>query len=81
MGIILKVKQFGMCPEVGLISFPEEESRESGRRPYSRRLASSMDRMAQEIVTKAYKMTEKVLQENKDKLQMVKNILKQIICK
>jgi len=73
--IFLKVKQFGMCPEVGLLSFPEEDSRELGRRPYSRRLANTMDQMAQELVTRAYKMTEKVLQENKDKLQLVKNSL------
>jgi len=65
------VKQFGMSPEVGLVSFPEGDSRDSGRRPYSKRLANTMDRVAQQIVTNAYKMTEKVLRENMDKLQKV----------
>ncbi|XP_059472586.1 paraplegin-like [Neocloeon triangulifer] len=66
-----QVKQFGMSPEVGLVSFPEENSREMGKRPYSRQLAGMMDRVAQDLIARAYKVTEKVLQENKEKLEKI----------
>lgn len=61
------VKVFGMDQEnVGLLSFNEKDE---GRRPYSKRLASTIDLSARRILAESYKATEALLLENKDKLQ------------
>jgi spastic paraplegia protein 7 len=60
-----------MSSEVGLVSFPEETSRETGKRPYSKRLANTMDEAAHRLVGQAYRHTEHVLQQNMDKLNLV----------
>ncbi|KAF4519131.1 hypothetical protein B566_EDAN007404 [Ephemera danica] len=70
-----QVKQFGMSDVVGLLSFPEEASRETGKRPYSKRLANTMDEVAHRLVAQAYQHTEQVLQKHKDKLEMLAEAL------
>ena len=67
-----QVKEFGMNEQVGLISFPEEEIKERGRKPYSKKLAALIDEEARKLVVRAYKKTEEVLTENKDKLERVR---------
>ncbi|XP_036896039.1 paraplegin isoform X2 [Sturnira hondurensis] len=71
------VKQFGMAPSIGLISFPEaqESLLGVGRRPFSQGLQEMMDHEARLLVAKAYRHTEKVLQDNLDKLQVLANAL------
>lgn len=66
-----QVRVYGMSKSVGLVSFPEEETKEIGRRPYSKRLAALMDEEAHKLVTAAYLKTEEVLKENKEKLELV----------
>ncbi|CAG9861887.1 unnamed protein product [Phyllotreta striolata] len=63
-----QVKEFGMNDSVGLISFPEEESKELGKRPYSKTLANLIDAEVRTLVGQAYRHTEQVLVKNKDKL-------------
>ncbi|XP_017772930.1 PREDICTED: paraplegin [Nicrophorus vespilloides] len=66
-----QVKEYGMNSRVGLISFPEEETKEMGRRPYSKRLSTMIDEEARKLITNAYKKTEQVLTEHKDKLELL----------
>ncbi|XP_036296769.1 paraplegin isoform X11 [Pipistrellus kuhlii] len=71
------VKQFGMAPSIGPISFPEAQEGLAGigRRPFSQGLQQMMDHEAQLLVAKAYRHTEKVLQDNLDKLQALAGAL------
>ncbi|KAF7273513.1 hypothetical protein GWI33_013781 [Rhynchophorus ferrugineus] len=65
------VKEFGMNENVGLLSFPEEETKELGRKPYSKKLANLIDLEARKLVGQAYRQTEAVLKKHKDKLEML----------
>ncbi|XP_067140149.1 mitochondrial inner membrane m-AAA protease component paraplegin [Centruroides vittatus] len=68
-----QIKHFGMDPIVGLLSFPTEEEMGNfiGRKPYSKRLARTIDEQAQILVAKAYKHTERILVDNADKLKVL----------
>ena len=68
-----QVRSYGMSPTLGHISFPEEEpgSRQTGRRPYSKRLANTIDEEARFLITNAYKRTESLLLQHKDMLEKV----------
>ncbi|KAJ8969497.1 hypothetical protein NQ314_001722 [Rhamnusium bicolor] len=63
-----QVREYGMNNTIGLISFPEEETKELGKRPYSKMLTSLIDIEVRNLVTTAYKHTEQVLLKHKDKL-------------
>ncbi|XP_064466822.1 paraplegin-like [Ornithodoros turicata] len=68
------IQQYGMDPVIGPLSFPEEDKNGAGvvgRKPYSRRLAHTIDEQARLVVAKAYKTTETVLKENSDKLKLL----------
>lgn len=67
------IKQYGMNLVLGPLSFPDEESSKGvvGRKPYSKRLASTIDEQARILVASAYKTTEKVLMENSQKLALL----------
>uniref|UniRef100_A0A8C0E9G9 SPG7 matrix AAA peptidase subunit, paraplegin n=2 Tax=Strigidae TaxID=30459 RepID=A0A8C0E9G9_BUBBB len=66
------VKQYGMVPSIGQVSFPDLESAAGiGRRPFSQGLQQMMDHEAKVLVAQAYRRTEKLLLENRDKLQTV----------
>lgn len=66
------VKQYGMCDSVGQVSFPEtEEQGAIGRRPFSQGLQQQMDREAKMLIARAYKQTEKLLIDNRDKLALL----------
>ncbi|XP_059762002.1 paraplegin isoform X3 [Balaenoptera ricei] len=71
------VKQFGMAPSIGPISFPEAQDGVPGigRRPFSQGLQQMMDHEARLLVAAAYRHTEKVLRDNLDKLQALANAL------
>ena len=60
-----------MCPGLGQMSFPDGDSREIGRRPYSKRLASQMDEEARSLIASAYKRTESLLIEHRHMLEKV----------
>ncbi|KAM9288483.1 mitochondrial inner membrane m-AAA protease component paraplegin isoform 2-T2 [Morus bassanus] len=70
------VKQYGMVPSIGQLSFPDLEiSAGIGRRPFSQGLQQMMDHEAKVLVAQAYRRTEKLLLENRDKLQTLSNAL------
>uniref|UniRef100_A0A8C0X738 AAA+ ATPase domain-containing protein n=1 Tax=Castor canadensis TaxID=51338 RepID=A0A8C0X738_CASCN len=71
------VKQFGMAPRIGPVSFPEAQEGVTGigRRPFSQGLQQMMDHEAKLLVAMAYRHTEKVLLDNLDKLQALANAL------
>lgn len=67
-----QIKEFGMNDLVGLVCFPEQETKERGRRPYSKKMSALIDVEARRLVTRAYKKTEEVLTLHKDKLELVR---------
>uniref|UniRef100_A0A671FPJ0 SPG7 matrix AAA peptidase subunit, paraplegin n=1 Tax=Rhinolophus ferrumequinum TaxID=59479 RepID=A0A671FPJ0_RHIFE len=71
------VKQFGMAPSIGPVSFPEAQEGLAGigRRPFSQGLQQMMDHEARLLVAEAYRHTEKVLRGNLDKLHALANAL------
>uniref|UniRef100_A0A8C6MIP7 SPG7 matrix AAA peptidase subunit, paraplegin n=1 Tax=Nothobranchius furzeri TaxID=105023 RepID=A0A8C6MIP7_NOTFU len=70
------VKQYGMCDGVGQVSFPEtEEQGAVGRRPFSQGLQQQMDHEAKLLIARAYRHTEKLLQDNRDKLTQLAHAL------
>ncbi|KAM3877056.1 mitochondrial inner membrane m-AAA protease component paraplegin [Diretmus argenteus] len=70
------VKQYGMCSSVGQVSFPDtEEQGAIGRRPFSQGLQHQMDHEAKMLIASAYRRTEKLLLENRDKLTVLANAL------
>lgn len=66
-----QVREYGMSKPVGLVSFTEEEIKELGRRPFSKKMAAVIDEEARRLVAKAYKHTEEVLLKHKDQLKVV----------
>ncbi|KAH0619702.1 hypothetical protein JD844_000634 [Phrynosoma platyrhinos] len=70
------VKQYGMVPNVGQLSFPDQESGPGiGRRPFSHGLQQIMDHEAKMLVAQAYRRTEKLLLDNRDKLKALADAL------
>lgn len=70
------VKQYGMCDSVGQVSFPDSEEQGAvGRRPFSQGLQEQMDHEAKMLIARAYRHTEKLLLDNRDKLTLLANAL------
>ncbi|XP_072527587.1 mitochondrial inner membrane m-AAA protease component paraplegin isoform X2 [Salminus brasiliensis] len=70
------VKQYGMVPSVGQVSFPETDRQDFiGRRPFSQGLQNQMDHEAKMLIAQAYRHTEKLLLDNRDKLILLANAL------
>ncbi|KAI5730600.1 hypothetical protein M8J76_015571 [Diaphorina citri] len=68
-----KIRQFGMNENIGLVSFPKDDNRQSIR-PYSKRLAALMDEEASKLIAQCYMHTEKVLCDNMDKLTLTSKL-------
>lgn len=66
-----QIREFGMNKYVGLISFTEQEIKELGKRPFSKKLQALIDEEARKLIFQAYKRTEQLLIEHKDKLELV----------
>lgn len=64
-----------MSEALGHVSFPEDDRREIGRRPYSKRLANAMDGEARNIIARAYKRTETLLLDHRDMLEKVLSLV------
>ncbi|KAJ1083906.1 hypothetical protein NDU88_004061 [Pleurodeles waltl] len=70
------VKQYGMVPSIGHVSYPDSETVSGiGRRPFSQGLQDLMDHEAKLLIAQAYRRTEKLLLDNRDKLQALANLL------
>ena len=63
-----QIREFGFSDKVGHVSF---DMSGGGKKPYSKKLANTMDMEARQMITEAYKRTETILQENKDKLELL----------
>lgn len=72
-----QVRTFGFSEEVGQVSFPEEETRDNGQRPFSQKLAATIDDEASKIIFSAYKKTEEVLMKNMNQLTLLAEALLQ----
>lgn len=75
-----QVKSFGMDPVVGPLSFGTsnelgEASSDYSAKPYSKKLAATIDTRVSMLVGSAYKATEKVILENRDKLKILADAL------
>ncbi|XP_035687351.1 paraplegin-like [Branchiostoma floridae] len=70
-----QIKQFGMNPNVGYLSFPEEDNNGLGKKPFSKHLAALMDEEARRLVARAYYQAQKILVDNKDKLDVLAEAL------
>nr|XP_027195691.1 paraplegin-like isoform X2 [Dermatophagoides pteronyssinus] len=75
-----KIQVYGMDPLVGNLSFDYEENK-FGKKPFSRKLARIIDERARLMVAQAYKDTEKLLNNNRDKLKLMAEelLLKEVL--
>lgn len=69
-----QVRQYGMSEKVGLLSF-DEETKDSGKSPYSKTLKNLIDLETRNMVAKAYFRTEKLLRDNRAKLESMAELL------
>merc|ERR1711884_348668 len=63
-----QIREFGFNDQVGLVSF---DMSGGGKKPYSKRLAATMDLEARKMIGSAYTRTEELLLEHKDKLEIM----------
>ncbi|EZA46920.1 hypothetical protein DMN91_004838 [Ooceraea biroi] len=70
-----QVQQFGMSPAVGLVSFHEEVTDTTSKKPYSKKLANLMDAEVRRIIAEAYERTRQLLSSNKEKLDKLATAL------
>ena len=63
-----QIREFGFNDSVGLVSF---DMSGGGKKPYSKKLAATMDLEARQLIGDAYKRTEQVLLDHKDKLEIL----------
>jgi len=66
-----QIQQFGFSEAVGLVSFESD----GGVKPYSKRLAATMDLEARRMVGEAYRRTEEVLGAHREQLQQLAELL------
>ena len=74
-----QIRQFGMDPVVGPLSFPFDQEVRSGgsRKPFSKKLANTMDMQVRILVASVYGRTEELLNQNRDKLKILAESLLQ----
>ncbi|CAF0768459.1 unnamed protein product [Rotaria sordida] len=70
-----QIKQYGMSKTIGLISFPVDQQNPQndnfGVKPYSKRLQRLMDEEAKQRLANAFKRAEKLITENRAKLDIL----------
>lgn len=70
-----QIRQFGMCDEIGLFSFPDENEENAGsEKPYSKHLQHKIDVEARKMVNIAYDKAAQLLEKHKDKLEKVSQL-------
>ncbi|XP_068610540.1 mitochondrial inner membrane m-AAA protease component paraplegin [Brachionichthys hirsutus] len=70
------VAKYGMCDSVGQVSFPDKEEQGSfSRRPFSQGLQQQIDLEVKMLITQAYRRTETLLLDNRDKLILLADML------
>jgi len=66
-----QIRDFGFNATVGNVSFEMT----GGKKPYSKRLAATIDMEARQLIAEAYKRTETLLSENQEKLEILTQML------
>jgi len=66
-----QIRDFGFNSAVGQVSFEQS----GGKKPYSKKLAATMDLEARNLIASAYKRTEDILKQNQDKLEVLAQLL------
>merc|ERR1711915_319413 len=66
-----QIRNFGFNSTVGEVSFELT----GGEKPYSKKLAATMDLEARNLIAEAYKRTESLLQEHQNKLEQLATLL------
>jgi len=70
-----QITEYGFDPVVGHLSFPKKDSEGMAKRPYSKRLANTIDARARLLVKEAFEATQALLNANSDKLDLLANSL------
>lgn len=70
-----QISSYGMNERVGHLSFPSDAESQMGTKPFSQKLAATIDEEARLMVQQAFLHTQKVLEENKDKLHKLATTL------
>ncbi|XP_071957599.1 mitochondrial inner membrane m-AAA protease component paraplegin-like [Antedon mediterranea] len=73
--VYAQVRTYGLSDVIGNMSFPEVESNEVGKKPYSQYLQQMIDQEANKLIAQAYKRTEKILLDNTDTLKKLASTL------
>merc|ERR1711971_1489874 len=63
-----QIREFGFSDKVGLVSF---DLSGGGKKPYSKKLAATIDLEARKMIGESYKRTEEIIFENVDKLELL----------
>jgi len=63
-----QIREFGFSDEVGLVSF---DLSGGGKKPYSKKLAATIDLEARKMIGESYRRTEQILFDNVDKLELL----------
>lgn len=66
-----QIMLYGMNQRIGPISFSPKNKGELSHKPYSDKLSHEFDKEVNIMVTKANRISEKILQENRDKLDLL----------
>jgi len=66
-----QIRSYGMNARIGHLSFPDDSESNTGTKPFSQKLAGVIDEEARMMVTQAFLHTQKVLEDNKDKLHIL----------
>lgn len=69
-----QVRVYGMSTTIGPISFQPQNDKDT--KPYSKHLGNLFDSEARLLVQQAYQTTEQLLNDNKDKLELVRTLMK-----
>ncbi|XP_059149697.1 paraplegin-like isoform X2 [Physella acuta] len=69
-----QIRSFGMNSVIGHLSFPSDQEN-SGQKPYSQKLAHTIDEEARLLIARAFLKTQAVLKENKEKLHLLATAL------
>lgn len=75
-----QIKIYGMNDTIGLLSFPDDNDQSyTGDKPYSKHLQNLIDMEARKVINHAYDTTDKILRDNIDKLEKVRNTFNSFI--
>ncbi|XP_064640214.1 paraplegin-like [Lineus longissimus] len=66
-----QIRLYGMNSTIGPLSYPLSDNSDHSIKPYSKKMAHTIDEEARSLVARAYANTERVINEYKDQLQLL----------